>query len=83
VDFVCFQARLVIELDGSQHQDRDADRTRDAWLAQHGFRVLRFWDNEVLTEPAAVLERIAASLSPSPPTPLPRGERGVSCPLDF
>lgn len=70
VDFVCFQARLVIEVDGGQHQDCEADRLRDAWLARHGFRGLRFWDNEVLNEVEAVLERIAACLPP-----LPQGER--------
>lgn len=77
VDFVCFRAHLVIEVDGGQHQGSQADRTRDAWLAGQGFRVLRFWDNEVLTELPAVLEKIAEALSPSPP-PLSHEGRGES-----
>ena len=75
VDFVCFGARLVIEVDGGQHLGSDADRIRDAWLEEQGYRVLRFWDNEVLTNLPAVLERIAGFLSPSPP-PLSREGRG-------
>jgi very-short-patch-repair endonuclease len=76
VDFVCFRARLVIEVDGGQHLGSEADRTRTAWLEGQGFRVLRFWDNEVLTELPAVLERIAEALPPSPP-PLSHEGRGV------
>ena len=71
VDFVCFQARLVIEVDGGQHQGSEADRQRDAWLQAQGFRVLRFWDNDVLTNLPAVLEEIARLSRPSPP-PRPR-----------
>ena len=73
VDFVCFEARLVIEVDGGQHQACEADRMRDAWLASQGFKTLRFWDHEVLTESAAVLERIIALL---PPLPRPSPTRG-------
>jgi BirA family biotin operon repressor/biotin-[acetyl-CoA-carboxylase] ligase len=75
VDFVCFRAHLVIEVDGGQHQGSEADRVRGAWLEGQGFRVLRFWDNEVLTELPAVLEKIAEALSPSPP-PLSHEGRG-------
>jgi len=75
VDFVCFEARLVIEVDGGQHLDCDADRIRDAWLESQGFRVLRFWNHEVLTESPAVLGRIFAFISPSPP-PLSHKGRG-------
>lgn len=76
VDFVCFQAHLVIEVDGGQHQDSAADLERDAWLEGQGFRVLRFWNNEVLMQMPAVLEKILEVLHPSPPVPLPQGERG-------
>ncbi|OGI43336.1 MAG: hypothetical protein A2150_06745 [Candidatus Muproteobacteria bacterium RBG_16_64_11] len=69
VDFVCFRARLVIEVDGGQHLGSEADRVRGEWLEGQGFRVLRFWNNEVLTELPAVLEKIAEALSPSPPLP--------------
>jgi very-short-patch-repair endonuclease len=71
VDFVCFQARLVVEVDGGQHQRSAADRERDAWLQAQGFQVVRFWDNGVLTNLPAVLQKIADHLAPSPP-PRPR-----------
>ena len=57
----------MIEVDGGQHQGSEADRVRGAWLEGQGFRVLRFWDNEVLTELPAVLEKIAETLSPPHP----------------
>ena len=70
VDFVCFEARLIVEVDGGQHaaqQRQDAQRT--VWLAAQGFRVLRFWNTEVLGEVEAVKEvigRACAGNSPSP-----------------
>jgi very-short-patch-repair endonuclease len=78
VDFVCLEAKLVVELDGGQH-DRDADRAADTeqtrYLEERGYRVLRFWNNEVLSEIDAVLARIGDFLQgPSPGTarrPLP------------
>src|SRR5690606_16779366 len=78
VDFVCFGSRLVIEADGGQHLDSEHDRARDAWLAAAGFRVLRFWNHEILTETQAVLARIhrVLELPPLTPPPLPPGERG-------
>jgi len=65
LDFVCLEARLVVELDGGQHQDSPADRERDAWLQAQGFPILRCWNHEVLTQPEAVLERLCAALSPA------------------
>src|SRR2546428_911350 len=59
VDFVCLEKRLVIELDGGQHAERpvyDAERT--AWLESQGFRVMRFWNNQVLKEIDIVKEAI-------------------------
>src|SRR3970282_385957 len=50
-----------------QHLNSVDDRTRDAWLKEQGFRVLRFWDNEVLTNLPSVLEKITSYISPSPP----------------
>ncbi len=72
VDFVCLEKRLVIELDGGQHQDRaDEDHERDRWLAANGFKVLRFWNNDVMQNLEGVVERIARELSPSPrPSPI-------------
>lgn len=62
VDFVCFKARLVIEADGSQHAESSRDEKRDAWLTAQGFRMLRFWNNEILTESDSVAERIYVEL---------------------
>jgi very-short-patch-repair endonuclease len=72
VDFVCFEERLVIELDGGQHQvQTDYDGGRDKWLRSQGFRVLRFWNNEVMQQFDGVLERILNEISPSPqPSPI-------------
>ena len=67
LDFVCLERKLVIEVDGSQHAERGSDRTRDGHLRASGFRVLRFWNNEVLAQTDAVLEKIISALSPSPP----------------
>jgi very-short-patch-repair endonuclease len=86
-DFVCQRAKLVIEVDGSQHglehvALRDERRTR--WLEAEGYRVLRFWNSEVIRETSSVLERIHVSLygslnsepitfdHPTPPSP-PKG----------
>ena len=66
VDFVCYEKRLVIELDGGQHRDQQAyDIRRTAVLNKKGFRVLRFWNHEVLQETEAVLEAIYQALSPT------------------
>jgi very-short-patch-repair endonuclease len=74
VDFVCFSGKLVVELDGGQHLDCDADRLRDDWLEREGFRVLRFWNNDVLTNIDGVIEMVSMYFSPSPqPSPI-KGE---------
>jgi very-short-patch-repair endonuclease len=66
VDFACLQKRLVIELDGGQHMDnQEYDRERTDWLNVQGFRVLRFWNNEVLQQTTAVVEAIMKALSPT------------------
>ena len=62
-DFVCHTNRLVIEVDGAQHGfDREASRDaeRDAWFASQGYRVLRFWNHEVLHEFESALDTIHA-----------------------
>ena len=78
VDFVSHTAKLVIEVDGYYHslpERQTADVERDAWLARQGYRVLRFSDIEVLNNPMAVADRIAADLSPpSPALPPSRGK---------
>jgi len=59
VDFVSFDKRLVIELDGGQHAEAGhSDRQRDACLATNGFSVLRFWNNEIFENLEGVLEII-------------------------
>lgn len=66
LDFVCLELRLVIEVDGAQHAQATAkDAARTSTLEHAGFRVLRFWNNEVLTQTEAVLKRIAAAISSS------------------
>jgi len=75
VDFVNFEERLILELDSGQHAVyRKRDIIRDAFLEKEGYRVLRFWDNEVLNNIEGILEVIIQNLSPSPhPSPL-KGE---------
>jgi very-short-patch-repair endonuclease len=76
-DFVCLEGRVIVELDGGQHAEQaDYDEKRTAWLNEQGFKVLRFWNNEVMENLAGVLEAIATECLPSPPAPLPQGERG-------
>ncbi|QFP75797.1 endonuclease domain-containing protein [Deinococcus sp. AJ005] len=62
VDFVCYPARLIVELDGSQHLNSETDRVRDTALQADGFHILRFWNNEVKSNLNGVLERIQAKL---------------------
>ena len=63
-DFCCPERGLVVELDGGQHAARlEEDKKRTEFLAGRGFRVLRFWDNEVITNLEGVLYRIAEALS--------------------
>ena len=70
VDFVCLEARLCVELDGSQHVARSAyDATRTAFLESKGFEVLRFWDNDVLTNIDSVKEAIWIALEKAKPPP--------------
>ena len=64
VDFVCRGRKLVIELDGGQHdQNRHADQLRTRRLNQHGYRVLRFWNNEVINNIEGVLQTIQQALN--------------------
>jgi very-short-patch-repair endonuclease len=60
-DFLCVQHRLVVEVDGSQHTQKPYDSARDVWLTHEGYRVLRFWNHEVLTARDNVLATIAAA----------------------
>jgi very-short-patch-repair endonuclease len=69
-DFVCVSARLIVELDGSQHGDRieaDAERTRH--LEARGYRVLRFWNNDVMANLDGVIRSIELALRQKPTSP--------------
>jgi very-short-patch-repair endonuclease len=83
-DLVCDECKLIVEADGGQHQEQAAaDERRTAWLEARGYQVLRFWNNDILMNPAGVLEEIhrvalgrIALLNAAPhPNPLPGGER--------
>ncbi|MET0094265.1 MAG: endonuclease domain-containing protein [Sedimenticola sp.] len=63
VDFVCLSEKLIIELDGGQHAEQvDYDEKRTAFLESKGYRVARFWNNEVLSQLPAVVEMIVRHL---------------------
>jgi adenine-specific DNA-methyltransferase len=88
VDFVCLAKRLIIELDGGQHSQQIAyDANRSAWLDSQGFRILRFWNTQVLKEIDAVKEEILKGLEDGTDTPHPdlppQGGKGFNpLPLD-
>jgi len=85
VDFVWYAGRLVVEIDGGQHAEarRAYDERRSAWLQSQGYRVIRFWNNEVLKAPRAVGEAVfaaasdcAAAIKNPTPSPSPQGGGG-------
>ena len=78
VDFVHFGARLIVEADGGHHNDAPRDEKRDAWLRGQGFKILRFWNNEIAGNLEGVLTVILSELNGHTlsPAPLPQGERG-------
>jgi very-short-patch-repair endonuclease len=78
VDFVCLDARLIVEIDGGQHgaQQAEWDAKRDAWLRAQGFVILRFWNNDVLGNFGGVLERIAETLCDAAPLSLTLPRKG-------
>ena len=77
VDFVSVEQKLIIELDGGQHAANvDYDEARTKFLESVGYRVLRFWNNQVLQEMESVLEAIRIEIALSP-TPLPQASEGL------
>jgi very-short-patch-repair endonuclease len=83
-DFVCWERRLIIELDGGQHAEQVTyDQQRDAWLRSEGYTVLRFWNNDVMHQMDGVLEQIRCVVArePSPLTPPPARSTPVGAPL--
>jgi len=78
VDFACIEARLVVEADGRQHAEPGEHASRDAALAAKGWRVLRFWNNDIIANRAGVLQRIVEALEESPrPDPPPLAGEGA------
>ena len=76
VDFVNLEKKVIIELDGGQHVLQPGDRIRDEWLRAEGYKVLRFWDNQVFSNLEGVLEAVRDALLTPHPGSLPQGERG-------
>lgn len=74
-DFACIGHKLIVEADGGQHDDSATDRRRTAWLARAGWRVVRFWNNEILANPNGVAQVIVQALAtdPHPPVAARRG----------
>jgi very-short-patch-repair endonuclease len=65
VDFVCYQKKIIIEIDGKQHLDNvEYDSQRTKWLEEQGFRVLRFWNDDILSNIEVVKKVIFRLLSP-------------------
>src|SRR5439155_2429364 len=84
VNFACIEARLIVEADGGQHSRPDDHEERDSRLRRQGWRVLRFWNNDILANRSGVSRTIAETLGsprgryphPSPPPPAGEGSRG-------
>lgn len=74
VDFVCFEKKLVIEVDGGGHCASQDDIIRDKWLKNQGFKVLRFWNNDVLENLEGVFQKIEERLKSPLPNPPHKGE---------
>jgi len=80
-DFCCLDCRLIVELDGGQHAEHeDADALRSQCFAEEGFRVLRFWNDQVLNGAESVVEEILAAIAEDERAPSP-GARDVRRPL--
>jgi len=79
LDFVCYEKGIVIEIDGGQHaipMQKEKDEERDKWLKRQGFMVMRYWNNEVLTNIEGLLEDIRKHCLSYPHlNPLPSRER--------
>ena len=71
LDFVCFERRFIIEIDGSQHASSKREQAREAVLIAEGFQIARYWNNDVLQQRLSVLEDILAKLT-EPIEPLNR-----------
>ena len=75
VDFCSLERRLVVELDGGQHQQCKArDVEREQFLIKRGYQVIRFWNDDVLKNTTSVLKQIHNYISPTQPPPKITGE---------
>jgi very-short-patch-repair endonuclease len=81
-DFVCFEAKVIVELDGGQHAEQfEDDSRRTAWLESQGFRLLRVWNHHVFQDLDSVMQVIWDALQSTPhPNPPPQGGRGPERP---
>jgi len=81
-DFICFEHRLIVEADGSQHGENPYDAGRDAYLTEQGFHILRFWNNDILANSDGVVANILDAIEASgaqtraDPTPQPLSRKG-------
>lgn len=82
LDLACRQAKLAVEIDGSQHLETESDLQRTAFLESLGWKVVRFWNSEVLDNADgvadAILTEVSARLGPTHPKPLPVSREGRS-----
>ena len=66
LDFVCFERKIIIEVDGGQHSGNEKDKARDKFFRDQGYNILRFWNNEVMGNMSGVINKIEEAISPSP-----------------
>ena len=76
VDFVHFGARLIVEADGGQHNGAPRDESRDVRLHARGFKVMRFWNSEIMNNLDGVLATVMTAITEFPLSPVPSPERG-------
>jgi len=69
VDSICFEKKLIIEVDGGEHFESDRDEIRDEWVQNQGYKVLRFWNNDVLKNTDGVIHMLIEEITPSPLSP--------------
>jgi BirA family biotin operon repressor/biotin-[acetyl-CoA-carboxylase] ligase len=71
-DFVCYERRVWVELDGSQHLGSEKDKARDQFYTEQGWLVLRFWNHEVRNNLEGVIETIYNACASRPPYRIPK-----------
>jgi very-short-patch-repair endonuclease len=77
VDFACLRNLLIIEADGGQHSESETDFIRDSHLRAQGFRILRFWNNDIFENEQGVCDAILTALEAPLPNPSPAEGRGA------